>query len=577
MGARSQQDEDSAPGGAQNSPSIPTHTGPRATLNVPPPSKLPPKPPAPPAAAAASTPPEPSATPSAPPTPSTRPSARPTAPPPPGAPVASLRGSLPPPEEHPVIGRFARFDVLGKLATGGMADLLLARQSLEGAGSRSVVIKVVRGEFAEDGAFAEMFLNEGRLAMRLSHPNICTVYECGRHQGRFFMAMEHVRGHTLRELVVRLAKKKQRLPIPETLRIFSIVAEALDYAHRARDAQGRPLRIVHRDVSPHNVMIRYDGIVKLLDFGVAKAERSEHSTEAGAVKGKFGYMSPEQGMSQPVDARSDVFALGVCLFEAVTGRRLFGRKTQYDTLKAILEEETPPPSAFREGVPPELDAIVARALEKDPARRYQSADDLRHDLDHLLADMKEVVSASRIGRLMESLFAAEMRAGPSLDTGADVRRRLLVPTTEMAMSTVRRRPPVALMAGLGVAALALLVGGLALLWPDDPPPAPAADDAPSTAAPSEPSRPEPPVAAPAAPQEAPEAAEAAAEAEPPEAAQEASATPPEDDTLAETPEDTEAAPSQRGASSEPRDSTTRRRSRPGRRRGGTVIVTDPGF
>ncbi|GAB5541726.1 MAG: hypothetical protein SangKO_014860 [Sandaracinaceae bacterium] len=507
-----------------------------------------------------------------------RSSTRPTA-----APPAREDSLIPDATEAEVIGRFARFDVLGRLATGGMADILLARQSLEGAGSRSVVIKVVRGEFAEDGEFAKMFLNEGRLAMRLSHPNICTVYECGRHEGRFYIAMEHVPGQTLRGLVVRLTRKKRRVPIPELLRIFSLVAEALHYAHRAKDSAGRPLRIVHRDVSPHNVMIRYDGIVKLLDFGVAKAERSEHSTEAGAVKGKFGYMSPEQAMGQPVDPRSDVFALGVCLFETLTGRRLFGRKTQYDTVKAILEEETPPPSTFRDDVPPGLDQIVTRALAKDPGQRYQRAEDFQHDLDHLLADMKEVVSAGRIGLLMEELFARELHAGPSLDADEDLRARLLASITSSGVAQSSEVPespstrrPVWMYAGVAILALALIatVFALSSFGGDDD----VADLAP---APS----PSPASTGPASGGGAAIGGSTAFVAPPSrEAAQEEDVpSPSDDDNLADSTPSTEVETATREEPSEPEAPTTRPRDRRtpstgrGGRRGGPVIVTDPGF
>lgn len=332
--------------------------------------------------------------------------------------------SIPPGGPQP-IAKFARFELLGRLAIGGMAEIFLARESLEVASSASryTAIKIIRGEYAEDGDFANMFFDEGRLAMRLSHPNICTVYECGRHDGRFFMAMEFVHGQTLREVLVRAAKNKRPMPIPVLLKIFGIIAEALDFAHRAKDAGGRPLKIVHRDVSPHNVMVRYDGVVKLLDFGVAKAERSTHATETGALKGKFGYMSPEQAMSEPVDARADIFSLGVCIFEGVTGRRLFHRKAQYDTLKAILEQDPPPLSAFRDDVPEGLEAIVEKALAKDRDVRYQRAADLAHDLERLLTEMREVVGTARIAAVMEELFAEEMESGPPLDTADDIRER----------------------------------------------------------------------------------------------------------------------------------------------------------
>jgi serine/threonine-protein kinase len=468
------------------------------------------------------------------------------------APPAPIEG------DAPAFARFGRFDLLGRIAVGGMAEILLARDAIEGAGSRQVVIKAVRGELAEDGDFAKMFTDEGRLAMRLTHPNICTVYECGRHQGRFFIAMEYVHGHTLREVMVRAAQQGRAMPIPLLLRIFALVAEALDYAHRAKDSQGRKLSIVHRDVSPHNVMIRYDGVVKLLDFGVAKAEHGQHSTESGALKGKFSYMSPEQALGYPVDARPAIFALGVCLFEAVTGRRLYHRKAQYDTLKAILEAEPPPLSAFRGDVPSELEDIVGRALAKDPEQRYQRAADLAHDLERLLAAMRAVASTAGIGELMEELFEDEARRGPELEVDGDLRARY-ASAREAAPIRATASRGTWIGAGLALLTVALLLGGLvvASIGPSE---------APGAAAPAQPpgERPlVPPIASESTTQLAPIAAA------PVDAA---------DGTLAEPAPIVATQPEEEEPSRPPSTrATKRRRGRQSGRPGSTVIVTDPGF
>ncbi len=480
--------------------------------------------------------------------------------------------SAPPLEEAAVapFARFGRFDLLGRIATGGMAEILLARESMEEAsGSRHVVIKAVRGEFAEDGEFAKMFLDEGRLAMRLSHPNICTVYECGRHEGRFFIAMEYVHGRTLREVLVRAAQHKRQLPIPLLLRVFALVAEALDSAHRAKDAAGQRLAVVHRDVSPHNLMIRYDGVVKLLDFGVAKAENSQHSTESGALKGKFSYMSPEQAMGSAVDARADIFSLGVCIFEAVTGRRLFQRKAQYDTLKAILESELPRLASFRDDVPAGLQRIVDRALHRDPEQRYQRAADLQHDLEALLAELREVASTARIAELMQALFEEEANRPPALEVDDELRERY----ASRAAESGRARSRWAVWAGAVVVALAL--GGglwLGLRDPEQP-------DAPRAAA--EPAVAEPAVAEPVAPPPAMPEVATRGEADPPPQAEAISAEPPGDGTLAPTSSERPGSAAANGAEgSSPRRITkgsprASRGARPPRR--GTVIVTDPGF
>ncbi len=486
--------------------------------------------------------------------------------------------SLPPSAERDAepFARFGRFDLLGRVATGGMAEILLARESMEGAtGSRHVIIKAIRGEYAEDGDFAEMFLNEGRLAMRLTHPNICMVYECGRHAGRFFIAMEYVHGQTLRDVLVRATRGELRLPIPVLLRIFALVAEALDFAHRARDSQGRKLSIVHRDVSPHNIMIRYDGVVKLLDFGVAKAEHSQHSTQSGALKGKFSYMSPEQAMGNPIDGRADVFSLGVCMFEAITGRRLFHRKAQYDTLKAILESEPPPLCAFRDDVPDRLEEIVARALAKTPEDRYQRAADLQREIEELLTDMREVASTARIAELMEEIFGEEARRPPALEVDDELRERY-APRAEPTAATLPPPPDrskLPLVLGIAVAAVAITGAGA---WvglsgsssTETPPavhahePVPAADP-PEAQVDPEPTDREPEVVATPEPSAAARDDGTLPAARDPELSQHESSVP--------DPEPTEEASP---ASERTRRSTSRTRTRDRRR---TVIVTDPGF
>jgi serine/threonine-protein kinase len=505
--------------------------------------------------------------------------------------------ALPPDDALEPLAPFGRFQLLGRVATGGMAEILLARESTEGAGSRHVIVKVIRGELAEEGEFAKMFLNEGRLAMRLSHPNICTVYECGRHDGRFFMAMEYVHGQTLREVLLRCAERDEKLPIPVILRVFALMAEALEFAHRATDAQGRPLSIVHRDVTPHNIMIRYDGVVKLLDFGVAKAERSQHSTESGALKGKFSYMAPEHAMGTGLDARADIFSLGVCLYEAVTGRRLFHRKTQYDTLKAILESEPPPLSAFRDDVPDRLEDIVLRALAKDADTRYPTAGALQHDLEQLLAEMREVASTSRIRGVMQRLFADEASQWPKLERG-DLRERYLpAPASVTPVAAPRTPSRLPMMAAASFVLLLLVAGGgwYALSsGGEETDTASAAGTIRSAAPMGEPARTEPPreLAAPppsAAIERAPEpAAPPVAVTEPPtlptptpENEPNAPAERATDGTLASSSPVTSARPGPRTTPRRPAEGASRPSSSPasttsGSRRG-PVIVTDPGF
>ncbi|MCU0677022.1 MAG: serine/threonine protein kinase, partial [Myxococcota bacterium] len=349
----------------------------------------------------------------------------------------SARLSLPGP-----IARFGRYDVLGRLAIGGMAEIYLAQEPIPGGGIRPVVVKVLRKQLANDEDFEQLFLREGRVAMQLSHPHISTVFEFGKWGGHFFIAMEYVEGATLKDILERTARRGETALDPEVaVGIVAKVASALDYAHTARDTRRQPLGVVHRDVSPHNLMVRFDGVVKLLDFGVAKVAQSEEESRSDAVKGKFGYLSPEQCRAAPVDGRSDVFALGVCLWEALTGARLYKRGSQFDTFRAILEEPPPSVRELRPELPEELDAIVKRALAKEPSDRFASASEMQEALEAWLTTRGAVVTAARLRRTMAELFADEIRSGLRLESGPKVVERLRSTSVLPPLSTSDRPPP----------------------------------------------------------------------------------------------------------------------------------------
>ncbi len=315
--------------------------------------------------------------------------------------------------DMPSIGRYGRYELLGRLAYGGMAEIFLAREANVSA-HRMLVVKRVLPHVAEDQHFVDMFVDEARLAMQLNHPNICHVYSFGEEEGTYYIAMEWVNGKPLSK-VIRRAREQGGLPVPVALKIIGQVAEALDYAHRACDAAGEPLGIVHRDVSPQNIMVSYDGVVKLLDFGIAKATSHSTRTEAGIIKGKFAYMSPQQCVGEPIDGRADIFALGICLFEALTGKNPFRRKTEFETMTRIVGDPTPSAKERRSELPDEVEEIVQTALMKQPERRYQSAGELQLAIESEIPKLGMVVSSSRIGELMTRLFADEVRDGPQLD------------------------------------------------------------------------------------------------------------------------------------------------------------------
>jgi len=271
---------------------------------------------------------------------------------------------------------FGKFRLLEPVATGGMAEVWRAEAPGAEGFVKEVALKLIRGDHDARGDFVRMFIQEARLASRLTHANIVQVFEFDQVDGRYYIAMELVRGRTLREVVDRCREQGVRFGLARAVHVCAEVARALGYAHRLEDG-GRPAGLVHRDVSPQNVLLSFEGEVKLTDFGIARALGASEVTAPGTVKGKLAYMAPEQARGEQVDARADVFAVGVMLWELCAGRRLFARETDASTLAALLSPEPlSPPSAWNEAVPPALDAIAMAALERDAARRTPSAEAL---------------------------------------------------------------------------------------------------------------------------------------------------------------------------------------------------------
>jgi serine/threonine protein kinase len=299
--------------------------------------------------------------------------------------------------------RLGRYELIDHLATGGMAELFLARTVGEGGFEKVVVLKRILPQLAQNADFVRMFLDEARLAALLHHPNIAQVFDIGQVAGSFFFVMEHVHGRDLRD-VVKAARAEGGIPLPHALSIVAAAAAGLHYAHEKHGPDERALHLVHRDVSPANLIVTFDGGVKLVDFGVAKARSQHAETRGGTLKGKISYMSPEQCRGEPVDRRSDVFALGIVLYELTTGARLFRGDNEFALLQQIANEDVAPPSLRRPDYPLGLEAIVMRALARDRSRRYRTAEDLQVDLEEFAVDHKLKSSTIGLRRWMRALF-----------------------------------------------------------------------------------------------------------------------------------------------------------------------------
>jgi serine/threonine protein kinase len=306
--------------------------------------------------------------------------------------------------------RLGSYEVLHRFATGGMAELFLARSLGPEGFEKLVVIKKILPRLAGNERFVRLFLDEARLAASLEHPNITHVFDLGRVDADYFFTMEFVHGRDLRSVLHRSVNLAKPLPIEHAVHVARDVASALNYAHDKCGPDGNLMGIVHRDVSPSNVLISYEGTVKLLDFGVAKAATSTVKTRTGSLKGKVSYMSPEQARGATVDRRSDIFSAGIVMWEMVTSHRLFKGPNDLATIQLIINETPAVPSTLRPGCPPELDLIILRALAKDPDDRYQSASDLQSDLEELARENKLNTSSLALAAHLGVLFSGEIAA-----------------------------------------------------------------------------------------------------------------------------------------------------------------------
>ncbi|HVU51093.1 MAG TPA: serine/threonine-protein kinase, partial [Polyangia bacterium] len=303
---------------------------------------------------------------------------------------------------------FGKYYLLERINVGGMAEVFKAKTfGVEGF-ERLLAVKRILPNIAEDEEFIAMFIDEAKIAVQLQHANIAQIFDLGKVDDSYFIALEHVHGKDLRSIFDRLRGKGEVMPIQQACHIIMQVCEGLDYAHNKRDAQGRELHLVHRDISPQNVLIGYEGEVKLIDFGIAKAAGKASKTQAGILKGKFGYMSPEQVRGLPIDRRSDIFSVGIVLYELLTNERLFVGESDFSTLEKVRNVEIMPPSSYNKKIPEELERIVLKVLAKDPEDRYQNAIDLHDDLQSFLHKIGEFYSRKDLAAWMKKMFAVEI-------------------------------------------------------------------------------------------------------------------------------------------------------------------------
>jgi serine/threonine protein kinase len=301
--------------------------------------------------------------------------------------------------------RIGRYDLVRHLATGGMAEIYVAKLAGIGGFERHVTLKTIRPERVEDQAFVHMFLDEARLVGGLHHHNVCQVHDVGVDNGTYYLALEYIHGESSRAILERARDLNVTIPLEISLAIIAGAAAGLHHAHESRAADGTALGIVHRDVSPSNILVGYDGSVKLIDFGIARAAVGRHTeTQTGMIKGKFGYMSPEQCRGWAVDRRSDVFGAGIVLYELTTQTRAFRAENDYETMQRIVRGDVLRPSRVSSGYPLDLELVVLRALSVDPDARFPTAAAMLEMIERCARRVGGLASPATVGKFLTDLF-----------------------------------------------------------------------------------------------------------------------------------------------------------------------------
>jgi len=318
--------------------------------------------------------------------------------------VAATPSSAPARETSWRDDRFGPYQLIDRVAIGGMAEVFKAKRAGVEGFEKIVAVKRILPHLSENKEFLDMFVDEAKMVAGLAHPNIVQIFDLGRIEKSYYIAMEYIHGRDLRTIMRRARDKGLRMPLDLSLRVVGQVCAALEYAHRKKDERGQPMQIVHRDVSPQNILISFEGDVKLVDFGIAKAATKASNTDRGALRGKLLYMSPEQAWGRPIDRRSDVFSLGIVLYEMLTETKPFvGAGTEVSILELVRQCLITPAREINPRVPEPLDRVIMKALAREPDERYQDAGQMQRGLERFLRE-RPPVSARDLARFLELLF-----------------------------------------------------------------------------------------------------------------------------------------------------------------------------
>jgi serine/threonine protein kinase len=312
---------------------------------------------------------------------------------------------------------YGPYRLLERVAVGGMAEVFRAKRTGVEGFEKVVAVKRILSHLSDNKEFVDMFVDEAKMVGGLAHPNIVQIFDLGKLEKNYYIAMEYVHGRDLRTILRRARERSLRIPLDISTYVVSKVCAALEYAHRKKDDRGQPMLIVHRDISPQNILISFEGDVKLTDFGIAKAATKASTTDKGALRGKLLYMSPEQAWGKPMDKRSDVFSLGIVFYEMLTQQKPFLGTSEMSILETVRECRVPPPTTLNDKIPEKLERVVMKSLERDPEVRYQDAGEMLRDLERVLHEWQPA-TATGLARFLEILFDEHERGDSVAGEGA---------------------------------------------------------------------------------------------------------------------------------------------------------------